>query len=178
MCRRIIDYRSPQLFINSIFGYIGRNIFKGRTNKKQRNKNTMRNNSISTKKENGPNIKKIKIEKICITPLSQARGLICSKKKTLFFIFKKEKRIALHNIGVWYPINLIFLNKKMKVIETKINFRPFSFYTSKKKANYLIETPYMLKGISEGMKLRIEYSENVRNASKSKKRNATATSKQ
>lgn len=88
---------------------------------------------------------KIKIDKTCTTLWSQMRGLMFSKKKTLLFAFKKEKRIAIHNWFVFFPINLIFLDKTRKIIEIKSNVRPFTFYTSKTKAVYLIETPEAIK---------------------------------
>lgn len=65
-----------------------------------------------------------------------------SKKKNLLFVFDKEQKIALHNFFVFYPINLVFLDKNKNVIEIKKNFKPFTFYTSKKKARYLLETPF------------------------------------
>ena len=80
----------------------------------------------------------------CTTILSKTIGLMFSKKidcKALIFIFKKEKIIPLHNIFVFYPIDIIFLNKNKDVIEIKENFKPFRFYTPKNKAQYVIELP-------------------------------------
>jgi uncharacterized membrane protein (UPF0127 family) len=81
------------------------------------------------------------IDKVCISMLSQAQGLMFSRRKNLLFIFSKEKYILLHNWFVFFPINLIFLDSKNKVIEIKRNFKPFSFYRSKIKVSKLIETP-------------------------------------
>jgi len=66
-----------------------------------------------------------------------------SKKpdKALIFDFKKEKIISLHMLFVFYPIDVIFLNKDKKVVEIKGNFRPFRFYIPKKRAMYVIEVP-------------------------------------
>lgn len=83
--------------------------------------------------------------KLCSTPLSKAIGLMFSRKKNLLFEFDKEQRIPLHNFFVFYPINLVFLDKNKKVIEIKKNFKPFTVYTSKKKASYLFETPYEIE---------------------------------
>lgn len=69
----------------------------------------------------------------------KARGLMFSKKKDLLFVFSKPKRIALHNFFVFFRIDLIFLDSNFKVIEKKMNFKPFRLYTSKTKANYVIE---------------------------------------
>ena len=68
-----------------------------------------------------------------------------SRKKNLLFEFEKEQKIPLHNFFVFYPINLVFLDKSKKVIEIKKNFKPFRVYTSKTKAKYLLETPFDIK---------------------------------
>jgi len=65
-----------------------------------------------------------------------------SKKKTLIFIFGKEKIIPLHMLFVFFPIDVLFLDKNKKVVEIKENLRPFSFYTPKNKAKYIIELPF------------------------------------
>ena len=72
---------------------------------------------------------------------SKALGLMFSKQKTLIFIFKKEKIIPLHMLFVFYPIDVIFLNKDRKIVEIKENLKPFTFYTPKNKAKYVIELP-------------------------------------
>ena len=60
-------------------------------------------------------------------------------------MFDKEQTIYLHNFFVFYPINLVFLDKDKKVIEIKNNFMPFSFYKSKNKAKYLLESPFEIE---------------------------------
>ena len=80
---------------------------------------------------------------LCKNNISKAIGLMFSrKKKTLIFIFKKEKIIPLHMFFVFYPIDVIFLNKNKKVVEIKQNLRPFAFYIPKNKAKYVIELPH------------------------------------
>jgi len=76
---------------------------------------------------------------ICESIWSKARGLMFSKKKNLVFVFDKEKRIALHMLFVFFPIDVLFLDKEKRIIEIKNNFRPFSFYTSENKAKYVVE---------------------------------------
>lgn len=44
-------------------------------------------------------------------------------------------------VFVFFPIDILFLDKNKKVIEMKKNFRPFSFYTPEKKARYILELP-------------------------------------
>ncbi len=79
---------------------------------------------------------------ICKTDLSKAIGLMFSrKKKTLIFIFNKEKLISLHMFFVFYPIDVLFLDKNKKVVQLKENFKPFRILIAKKPAKYIIELP-------------------------------------
>lgn len=80
--------------------------------------------------------------KPCKSIFSKSLGLMFSKKnKTLVFIFKKEKIVPLHMFFVFYPIDVLFLDKYKKVIEIKENFMPFTSYTPKNRAKYVIELP-------------------------------------
>jgi uncharacterized membrane protein (UPF0127 family) len=76
---------------------------------------------------------------ICDSIWSKASGLMFSKKKNLVFVFDQEKRVGLHMLFVFFPIDVLFLDKNKRIIEIKRNFRPFSFYTSKEKAKYVVE---------------------------------------
>ena len=60
---------------------------------------------------------------------------------SLIFDFEKEKIISLHMIFVFYPIDVLFLDRIKLVVDLKENFAPFTFYASKKKAMYAIELP-------------------------------------
>ena len=77
--------------------------------------------------------------RLCTSTLSKARGLMFSKEKNLIFTFKNERIVALHMMFVFFPIDLLFLDKNRKVVEIKKNFRPWTFYTPKKKGMYVIE---------------------------------------
>lgn len=81
--------------------------------------------------------------KICDDNLSKFAGLMFSKreKKALIFKFSKEKMISLHMFFVFYPIDVLFLDKNKIVVDVKENFRPFAFYKSRKKAMYAVELP-------------------------------------
>ena len=64
----------------------------------------------------------------------------------LVFIFNKEARRDLHMLFVFFPIDVLFLDKNKKVADIKKNFKPFSYYTPKAKAKYVVELPVgMLK---------------------------------
>jgi len=79
--------------------------------------------------------------KLCESIFSRTWGLMFSKPRSLIFIFKKEKIIPLHMFFVFYPIDVLFLDKNNVVIEIKEHFAPFSFYNPKNKSKYIIELP-------------------------------------
>ena len=78
------------------------------------------------------------------TPLKKLLGLMFSKEhkhSALIFPSNKEKIQSLHMLFVFYPIDVIFLNKDKEIVELKENFKPFTFYKSKEKAQYILELP-------------------------------------
>lgn len=81
--------------------------------------------------------------KACDGLLSKFIGLMLSlkQKNSLIFKFNKEQIISLHMIFVFYPIDVLFLNKNRIVVDKKESFRPFAFCKSRKKAMYAIELP-------------------------------------
>ena len=80
---------------------------------------------------------------LCGGILSQFIGLMFSKKgkQALIFRFNKEQIIALHMLFVFYPIDVLFLDKNKIVVDKKENFKPFTFCKSRKKAMYAAELP-------------------------------------
>ena len=80
--------------------------------------------------------------KICKSFLSKTIGLIFSlKPKTLLFIWKKEKIRNIHMILVFFPIDIIWLNKNKKVIDLRKKIMPFLITNTNKSAKYIIELP-------------------------------------
>ncbi|HLD86692.1 MAG TPA: DUF192 domain-containing protein [Candidatus Nanoarchaeia archaeon] len=97
---------------------------------------------------------------ICRSHWRKARGLMftLSIKEPLLFFFEKEKRWGLHMLFVFYPIDVIFLDKDRKVVDIKEDFAPFSFYTPKKPCLYIIEGPIgMVKNSRTSLGDRIEF---------------------
>ena len=92
--------------------------------------------------------------KFCNSSFSKFIGLMFSKRqnKALIFKFKEQKIIYLHMLFVFYPIDVLFLDKDKLVVELKENFKPFTFYKSNKKAMYAIEVP---TGITKKTKTKI-----------------------
>ncbi|MCF7872367.1 DUF192 domain-containing protein [Candidatus Woesearchaeota archaeon] len=78
------------------------------------------------------------------TVFSKGTGLMFHKKifdKAHIFPFDKEKFIPLTNWFVFFPIDVIFLNKKNVIVEIKEMFMPFTNYYPVKKASCVIEMP-------------------------------------
>jgi uncharacterized membrane protein (UPF0127 family) len=61
------------------------------------------------------------------------------KAKALVFEFDKPKLQGLHMFFVFYPIDMLFLDEKKRVVEMKRDFRPFTTYNSTGKAKYVLE---------------------------------------
>lgn len=78
-------------------------------------------------------------EKLCYGMFSQLRGLMFSKRKNLVFVFDKERNVSLHNWFVFFPIDVLFLDSRKRIVEIKMRLRPFGFYFAKKKVKYVIE---------------------------------------
>ncbi len=76
---------------------------------------------------------------ICTTLWQKASGLMFSEQRDLLFEEAKEKRISLHMCFVFYPIDIIYLNKEKQVVEIKENFKPFTLYVPKCNAQYVLE---------------------------------------
>ena len=78
--------------------------------------------------------------KICRSWLSKATGLMFSGRKKAVLVFKKEQIVSLHTFFVFFPIMVEFLDAKKRVVERTV-MKPFSFYSSKKKAKFVVEMP-------------------------------------
>ncbi len=79
----------------------------------------------------------------CTAMWQRTRGLMFTVRmeKPLLFAFWKERRWGLHMLFVFYPIDVLFLDKKRKVVDMKENLRPFAFYTPRRPCQYIIELP-------------------------------------
>ena len=62
----------------------------------------------------------------------------------LIFPLPLETRLgaSVHMLFVFFPLDLVFLDKNRRVVDKKEGFRPFSLnYTPKKPAAYFVEMP-------------------------------------
>ena len=80
--------------------------------------------------------------KKCKNILAKTFGLMLkSQIIPLVFIFKKEKIIPIHTLLVRKPIDLVYLNRQMRVVDLKENLIPYRFYTPKARAMFVVELP-------------------------------------
>jgi hypothetical protein len=61
--------------------------------------------------------------------------------EALFFEFGKPARHAVHMLFVKFPIDLVYLDSRFKVVETREGLKPWRFYRPKLPAKYLVELP-------------------------------------
>ncbi len=78
-------------------------------------------------------------ETFCCSWFSQLRGLMFSRRKNLVFVFDRERNVSLHNWFVFFPIDVLFLDSRKRIVEIKMGLRPFGFYFAKKTAKYVVE---------------------------------------
>jgi uncharacterized membrane protein (UPF0127 family) len=88
-------------------------------------------------------IKSLKINaKVCKSFLSKIMGfMLCfSRKNARLFMFDMEKHVDIHMFFVFFPLIVVWLDKKMEIIKIK-KMIPFISY-SRAKAKYVLEIPY------------------------------------
>jgi uncharacterized membrane protein (UPF0127 family) len=84
--------------------------------------------------------------KLCRSVGSKARGLMFTNESqvlgaALLFEFRRAAEQSLHMFFVFYPIDVLFLDEKKKVVDVKEGFRPFTVYNSRQMAKYVLELP-------------------------------------
>jgi len=80
----------------------------------------------------------------CENILQKGTGLMFRSKGSVentawLFRFKRPRRIGVTMIFVFFPIDIVFLDSKNRVVELKENLKPFQNYTSKAKICSFIE---------------------------------------
>jgi uncharacterized protein len=81
---------------------------------------------------------------VCDTIMSRAKGLMFHTriKDTAFILsFSEEQKVALHMFFVFFPIDVLFLDRERNVVEIKKHFMPFTQYMAEKSSKYVIELP-------------------------------------
>ncbi|MGV8168791.1 MAG: DUF192 domain-containing protein [Candidatus Nanoarchaeia archaeon] len=85
----------------------------------------------------------------------KATGLMFHKKirnEAHVFVFKEKRKIDLTMWFVFFPIDVVFLDEKKRIVEIKENFRPFTNYYPKKESFFVVELP---QGTIKRKKLKI-----------------------
>ena len=60
----------------------------------------------------------------------------------LVFTFKKDRKWSLHMLFVFFPIDVLWLDKNNRIVDMKENFAPFSLLAKpKEKARFVVELP-------------------------------------
>jgi len=78
---------------------------------------------------------------ICKSLFSHFLGLMFRfpKNDGLLFIFREEQEIALHMLFVFFPVDIVYLNKNREVTRILNNVKPFTPYLSPIKCRYILE---------------------------------------
>jgi len=90
---------------------------------------------------------------LCDTIFKNFMGLMFSPKKNIILVAPKESTMhsSIHSFFVFYPFNAVFLNKNKEVVDHK-RIVPFSLYTPKKAAKYVLETCEDIRNIDRRIK--------------------------
>lgn len=74
---------------------------------------------------------------------SRLRGLMFRRNfeqdSGILFSLKKPKKFSVHTFFVFFPIDLIYLDSDLVVVDLKENMGPWSTYSPNTKASYLLE---------------------------------------
>lgn len=77
--------------------------------------------------------------RLVTTWLGQFRGLMFSRQRDLVFDLKREKRVWMHMMFVFYPIDVILLDSRRTVVGLRPVFRPFHWYLPGIEARFILE---------------------------------------
>lgn len=95
-------------------------------------------------------------ELVCKNIFSQSLGLMFRRKQNLVMVFNNERKVSLHNFFVFYPIDIILLDKNNKIVEIKRKFKPFTFFNPQHKAKYIIELAFCSEyDVNEKLELKV-----------------------
>ena len=94
-------------------------------------KNLTRNSVIATQ------------SRIADSVLRRSIGLMFSlpTKTAMVLKFPSDSKIDLHMFFVFFPIDVILVDSRGKVVELIEQFVPFTAYSARKKATFVIEVP-------------------------------------
>ncbi len=81
--------------------------------------------------------------KVADSVLTRAVGLMFSKptEAAMILSFPKETAVSLHMFFVFFPIDVLFVDSGMKVVEVVKSLAPFTAYSAAQKAKFVVELP-------------------------------------
>lgn len=81
-------------------------------------------------------------EHVADSALGRAVGLMFSKptQSAMILNFGRETKVSLHTYFVFFPIDIMFVDSRLRVVEL-VSMQPFTTYTAKKKASCVVELP-------------------------------------
>ena len=81
--------------------------------------------------------------KIADSAVSRAVGLMFSKptQAAMVLKFAKETPVSLHTFFVFFPIDIILADGGLRVVELLKAMPPFSTYSARQKARFVVEVP-------------------------------------
>lgn len=79
--------------------------------------------------------------RLCEGIFSKARGLMFTRRirVPLVFNFRREAIIPIHMLFVFYPIDVLWLDRAKRVVELKRSLKPFTVMAPGAKASYVLE---------------------------------------
>lgn len=94
--------------------------------------------------------KKLVEFELCDTLFKNFRGLMFSPKRNIILVAPTESiaHSSIHSFFVFYPFNAVFLNENKEVVDHK-RIMPFSLYSPKRPAKYVIETTEEIRHIDK-----------------------------
>ena len=95
---------------------------------------------------------------VCKTKFKKFRGLMFYKKKNLLFVLDKEEKFnaGIHMLFVFYPIQVIWLDYRFKIVYIKRMLPFISFHIPKQKAKYIVEFVSKQNNFKFGDKFNLE----------------------
>ena len=77
----------------------------------------------------------------CTSFWKKFKGLMFSKPRNLVFVLDRETKYGaiVHMFFVFYAIDIYWLDKDKKIVDKRINLKPFRIAIPKEKSKYIVE---------------------------------------
>jgi len=77
--------------------------------------------------------------RLVLSPLRQLAGLMFSRRRDLVFDLGRDKKVWMHMIFVFYPIDVVLIDSTGKIVGLRPRFEPFRLYRPGIRARYILE---------------------------------------